>query len=87
MWQVTRLRVVRGLAAHVHAIDPVAAQLIPAGLMPAKTTRRIPYLYSGDQIENLMSKAATLSPPPEPTCSGERVRPRRRSRPTHGPSA
>lgn len=62
VWQAAKLRAVRGLAAHVHAIDPVAAELIPTGLILARTTRRMPYLYSGDQIERLMSRAATLSP-------------------------
>jgi hypothetical protein len=28
-WHAARLRVVRGLAAHVYAIDPAAAELIP----------------------------------------------------------
>ena len=63
-WQAARLRAIRELAAHVHALDPAAAQLIPAGLIPAKATRRIPYLYSDEQIVALMSAAATLSPPP-----------------------
>lgn len=63
VWQAARLHAVRGLAAHVHALAPAAAELIPAGLILARTTRRIPYLYSGDQIEMLMSRAATLSPP------------------------
>ena len=62
LWQAARLRAVRGLAAHVHAIDPAAAQLIPAGLIGSKNTRRIPYLYSTDQIQLLMSRAARLSP-------------------------
>ena len=61
-WQAARLRAVRGLAAHVHAIDPAAAQLIPAGLITAKITRRIPYLYSDDQIARLMSRTACLTP-------------------------
>lgn len=62
-WQAARLRAVRGLAAHVHELDPAAAELIPAGLIPAKATRRIPYLYTDEQIVQLMSQAATLSPP------------------------
>ena len=62
LWQATRLRAVRGLAAHVHAINPAAAELIPAGLIPAKVTRRVPYLYSDEQIAALMSGAAALSP-------------------------
>lgn len=62
-WRATRLRVVRELAAHVHAIDPAAAQLIPARLIPDQTIRPIPYLYSQDQIARLM-RAATRLPPP-----------------------
>jgi integrase/recombinase XerD len=61
-WQARKLRAVRGLAAHVHALDPAAAQLIPAGLIPSKTPRRIPYLYSEQQIVALMDRALTLSP-------------------------
>jgi integrase len=62
IWKATRLRAVRGLAAHVHALDPAAAELIPAGLIPANLTRRVPYLYSDEQITTLMSGAAALSP-------------------------
>ncbi|MDQ3988884.1 MAG: tyrosine-type recombinase/integrase [Actinomycetota bacterium] len=62
LWQATRLRAVRGLAAHVHALDPAAAELIPAGLIPTNLTRRLPYLYSDEQIATLMSGAAALSP-------------------------
>jgi integrase len=62
-WQARKLRAVRGLAAHVHVLDPAAAQLIPTGLIPSKTPRRIPYLYSEQQIIALMNEALTLSPP------------------------
>jgi len=61
-WQARRLRAIRGLAAHVHACDPAAAELIPAGLIPSKTPRRIPYLYSAEQITELMSRALSLTP-------------------------
>ena len=61
-YQAARLRAIRGLAAYVHALDPAAAQLIPAGLVTAKVTRRIPYLYTGEQIAALMASAADLSP-------------------------
>lgn len=63
-WHATRLRAVRGLAGYVHALDPAAAQLIPEGLITAKTTRRIPYLYSDEQIAALMAAAMCLSPAP-----------------------
>lgn len=61
-WQARKLRAVRGLAAHVHALDPTAAQLIPAGLIASKTPRRIPYLYSQEQIVALMDAARALCP-------------------------
>ena len=61
-YQVARLRAVRGLAAYVHGLDPAAAQLIPDGLITAKLTRRIPYLYTGEQIAALMASASDLSP-------------------------
>jgi len=63
-WQAARLHAVRGLASYVHTLDPTAAELIPAGLIPAKVTRSIPYLYSDDQIATLMSRTKALSPPP-----------------------
>lgn len=63
VWHAARLRAVRGLAAHVHGLDPHAAELIPAGLIVGKVTRRIPYLYSDDEITRLMVAAKLLSPP------------------------
>lgn len=53
---------VRGLAGYAHDLDPDAAQLIPAGLIPARVSRRIPYLYTGEQVALLMAGAAGLSP-------------------------
>lgn len=61
-WHAKRLHVIRGFAAHVHALDPKAAELVPAGLIHANVTRPIPYLYSDTQITALMSAAANLSP-------------------------
>jgi integrase/recombinase XerD len=61
-WQARRLRAIRGLAAHVHGLDPAGAELIPAGLIGSKTPRRIPYLYSAEQIAELMSRALSLAP-------------------------
>lgn len=63
VWHASRLRAVRGLAAYVHATDPTAAELIPAKLIQAKATRRPPYLYSNQEVVQLMSAAARLSPP------------------------
>jgi len=59
-WQAKRLAVVRQFAWYVHGIDPAAAEPIPAGLIDARTARRVPYLYSDEQIAELMSAAAAL---------------------------
>ncbi len=61
-WQAQRLAVVRGFACYVQGIGPAAAEPIPAGLIAARVARRVPYLYSGEQIAQLMSAAAMLSP-------------------------
>jgi site-specific recombinase XerD len=61
-WQARRFAVVRQFAWYLHGIDPAAAELVPAGLTDARTVRRVPYLYSGEQIARLMSAAAMLSP-------------------------
>lgn len=45
-WHAQRLHVIGGLARYVHALDPAAAELVPAGLIRARVTRRHPYLYS-----------------------------------------
>ena len=59
-WQAKRLAVVRQFAWYVHGIDPAAAEPVPAGLIDARTARRVPYLYSGGQIAQLMAAAAML---------------------------
>lgn len=59
-WQAKRFAVVRQFAWYVHGIDPAAAEPIPAGLIDARTARRVPYLYSDEQIAQLMSAAAML---------------------------
>ncbi len=60
-WQAKRLAAVREFAWYLHGIDPAAAEPIPAGLIDARVTRRVPYLYSDDQIALLMSAAALLA--------------------------
>ena len=60
-WQAKRLAAVREFAWYLHGIDPAAAEPIPAGLMDARTARRVPYLYSDEQIAQLMSAAAVLA--------------------------
>lgn len=62
-WQAARLRAVAGLAAYVHDVDPEAAELIPPGLIRSRTTRRLPYLYSAEQVSRLMVAATTVLTP------------------------
>jgi len=58
-WHAYRLSVVRGFATYLHTIDP-AAQVPPAGLIPARPHRATPYLYSGADITALIAAAASL---------------------------
>lgn len=61
-WRNRRLAVIRLFAAHLHASDPDLAELIPAGLLPARVVRPAPYLYSAEQVGTLIDEAQTLSP-------------------------
>ncbi len=61
-WHTARLAAIRGFAAHVHAHDTEAAELIPAGLLPSRVKRAVPYLYTPAQITSLSHRARTLKP-------------------------
>lgn len=61
-WHAVRLAAVRGLAAHVYARDPHAAELIPAGLLPVHVARVVPHLYTAEQIGALLQAAQALQP-------------------------
>lgn len=52
-WHAMRLTVVRGFAAHLHALDPVHT-LIPPDVLPDPGGRATPYLYSDAEIAALM---------------------------------
>jgi site-specific recombinase XerC len=58
-WHGARLSAVRGFAVWAQAFD-ADIQVPPTGLLPMRTTRATPYLYSQDQICALMSAAARL---------------------------
>jgi integrase len=62
VWAAQRLSMVRGFARYLHTIDP-AAQVPPAGLLPARTRRVTPYIYSDADITALMTAARTLRSP------------------------
>jgi integrase len=61
-WWGQRLSVVRAFARHLHAIDPTH-EVPPAGLLPARTHRAVPYLYSDADIATLMAAARQLRSP------------------------
>src|SRR5438477_12428418 len=58
-WWGQRLSVVRGFARHLHAIDPLH-EVPPPDLVPARSRRATPYLYSDADIEDLMAAARSL---------------------------
>ncbi len=60
-WHAARLRVVRGFARHLQALDP-ATDVPPAGLLTGRNRRAVPYLYSQDEISALMAATASLRP-------------------------
>lgn len=61
-WWGYRLSVVRAFARHLHAID-ARHEVPPPGLLPVRTHRAVPYLYSDADIAALMSAARQLSSP------------------------
>lgn len=58
-WHAYRLSVVRGFAVYLHTSD-LAAEVPPAGLIPAGPRRATPYLYCGADITALIAAAAGL---------------------------
>ena len=61
-WHAHRLSVVRGFAAHVHALDP-AHELVPADLLPQRPHRAVPYLYTDAEIRALMKGSSVIPTP------------------------
>lgn len=61
-WHAHRLSVVRGFAAHLHALDP-AHELIPQDLLPQRPRRAVPYLYSDAEIRALMDASGVIPTP------------------------
>lgn len=58
-WWSGRLTVVRGFARYLHTLDP-ATEVPPTDLLPARSHRAVPYLYSDDDIVALMAAAQIL---------------------------
>ncbi|HWJ51720.1 MAG TPA: tyrosine-type recombinase/integrase [Solirubrobacteraceae bacterium] len=53
---------VRGFACYLRTIDP-ATEIPPTGILLHRKRYAIPYLYSDQEIERLLSEAAALTPP------------------------
>jgi len=61
-WLARRLRAVRGFARYLQTLDP-DTEIPPADLLPARSGRATPYLYSDAEIVALMAAAPQLAPP------------------------
>lgn len=61
-WHAHRLSVVRGFAAHLHALDP-AHELVPPDLLPQRPRRAVPYLYTDAEVRALMAAASVIPTP------------------------
>jgi integrase/recombinase XerD len=62
VWAAQRLSMVRGFARYLQTVDP-AAPVPPADLLPARTRRATPCIYSDADIAALMTAARTLRNP------------------------
>jgi integrase len=58
-WWAFRLSAVRGFTAYLHALDPTH-EMPPADLLPRRSHRAIPYLYSDEEIAALIGAADGL---------------------------
>ncbi len=57
-----RLSVVRGFARYLRTIEP-ATEVPPPAVFPARRHRRVPYLWSQEEIGRLLEAARVLHPP------------------------
>ena len=57
-WHAQRLSAVRGFARWLHTVDP-QVQVPPAGLLPGRVRRAVPYLYSEADITALIDAAGS----------------------------
>jgi integrase/recombinase XerD len=61
-WWAYRLSVVRGFATYLHALNP-AHEVPPAGMLPQRPQRAVPYLYSETGIAALLAVTGSLRSP------------------------
>ena len=61
-WWAERFSIARGFAKHLQAFD-ARTEVPPAELLPRRTRRATPFLYSPRDIDSLMEAARKLCPP------------------------
>ncbi|HYB70613.1 MAG TPA: tyrosine-type recombinase/integrase [Candidatus Bathyarchaeia archaeon] len=61
-WLGQRLSAVRGFAAFAASVEE-ATQIPPAGCLPGRAARAVPYLYSDAEVEAIMAAARSLRSP------------------------
>lgn len=61
-WVSHRLSVVRGFSRHLVFIDE-RTEVVPASLVPHRPSRATPYLYTEDEVRQLMAAASFLRSP------------------------
>jgi integrase/recombinase XerD len=61
-WPGLRMLVVRGFADYLHTLDP-SVQVPPPDLLPGRSRRAVPYLYSGADVAALLAQATRLRTP------------------------
>jgi integrase/recombinase XerD len=61
-WWSGRLTVVRGFACYLHTLDPTT-EVPPTELLPSRSHRAVPYLYSDEDVLALMAAAEILRSP------------------------
>lgn len=61
-WLAQRLTTVRQFAVFAAALDD-ATQVPPAGLLPGRPARAVPYIYSDAEVEAIMAAARSLPSP------------------------
>lgn len=61
-WLGMRLSVVRSFAAYLHTLDP-SVPVVPAGLLPGRGRRAVPYLYSDEDLAALLRQTQSLKTP------------------------